>query len=140
MFCCVSGGDNPCFRCKRHGRGESPNQCQDEFLDGLICQECYMDMEGLEKMVFEHQRGKHELCKGQDDFPESELAFEGKPYHKQRKAEWRHAHGDHSLCKKKYYLGCTEEEREEQASLEKKNKKRIEEEEARMKDEADEKE
>jgi hypothetical protein len=81
-------------------------------------------MKGDEKLVFDHSQGRHTQCSGHTDFPESELQFEARIVHQQRRAEWRHYHGDHSLCKREYVLGCTPEEVAEAQRLSRLNKER----------------
>src|SRR5579883_2399397 len=39
-----------------------------------------------------------------------QLKWEAQSYHAQRRAEWRHHHDDHSLCRPEFVLGCTPEE------------------------------
>ena len=92
-----------------------------DLFSGEVCRECYTSMSQEERMVLEHRLGDHSLCQGHPDFPASELQYESPLLHDQRKAEWRHDHGDHSLCKKEYYLGCTAEEKAELMALEQRN-------------------
>lgn len=118
---CAKEPGTPCLRCARHGRSESPNETDPKFKNGAVCSSCYSAMNGDEKLVFDHNSGNHDACKGVANFPESELEYESPAYYDQRRAEWKHHHGDHSLCLKKYYLGCTDEEKAEQADYEKRS-------------------
>lgn len=107
-----------CLRCARHGRGDRPNYTQSSFRNGAVCRRCYEEMAPDEKVVFEHEQGNHDGCRSYTDYPETELKFEGSTYHDQRRAEWRHFHGDHSLCKPEFVLGCTEQEKKKQEMYE----------------------
>ena len=123
MFCCkacTKKEGSPCLACARHGREGAPNMTDPSFKGGLACEQCVGEMKAEEKMLLEHRLGEHKGCG--EEFPESELQYESPAYYDQRKAEWKHAHGDHSLCKKEYYLGCTEEEKAELKQFEAKSR------------------
>ncbi len=111
----------PCAYCSRHDRAKT-NTAQPHVYGGMVCKLCFEELTPNELLVFKHKQGKHEACKDVPDFPESELRFEGAVYYEQRRAEWRHFHDDHSLCRKDFYLGCTLEERLELEKLEKESK------------------
>jgi hypothetical protein len=76
--------------------------------DVCMCKPCWD--EGTEDMrhVIRHRNNLHKRCP--KDYPESELKYlpdNSKDVIAHWKAEWRHAHGDHELCRPHYLFGCT---------------------------------
>lgn len=121
MGCVCSSEQGPvCLSCSRHSRESAPNLTEPKFKKGMACRHCVSQMKGDELMMLEHKLGNHGGCA--ESFPESELQYESPAYYDQRKAEWKHSHGTHDLCRPEYYLGCTDEEKAEIKEFEAKSR------------------
>ena len=78
-------------------------------LDVCMCKRCWD--EGTEDLrhVVRHRNGVHGLCP--KDYPPSELSRLPNldpALLAHWRAEWRHTHGDHELCRPHYLFGCSQ--------------------------------
>jgi hypothetical protein len=105
----------PCDRCIMTGRS-IPLLVEN---DVCMCKNCWE--EGTEDMrhVIRHRNNRHTICPLH--YPDSELRYLPTHTIEHWKAEWHHAHNDHSLCKSSYMFGCTEIEKLQLIMLQKHN-------------------
>lgn len=76
--------------------------------DVCMCKKCWEGGTEDMRQVIRHRNGKHDQCP--TEFPPSELAFlpdvsEDTVNH--WRAEWKHSHELHDLCRPHYMFGCT---------------------------------
>jgi hypothetical protein len=76
--------------------------------DVCMCKRCWE--EGTEDMrhVVRHRNGIHQCCPR--DYPQSELIYlpdTSPDTIAHWRAEWRHSHNDHDICRPHYLFGCT---------------------------------
>lgn len=86
-----------CERCVHDHPHMQPFEIYD---DEPMCAACWHAASDGTRVFIYHHNNDHTFCGLFRELPESEYPYLAKEYMDEWKAEWKHTHGDHSLCQR----------------------------------------